>query len=203
MKQLFFMLACVGASTSVFAEIGPPTTIAARTQGAGRVVVATVLDVQSRFATNQFGDQLILSDLVLEVAETLKGPAVPTVDLTVEGGTVGDLTLKVSDLPSFKPGDRGLFFLDAGANGRLRPHDRGRGLLKVSPAGLIEGSSVTLDTVRQEVLAALGRASDASLHLQSPSHHRPARRLRRRLHLQHLRQVVVLPDHGLRQPRQR
>ncbi len=157
MKQLFLMLACVGASTSVYAEIGPPTTIAARAQGAGRVVVARVLDVQSRFATNQFGDQLIVSDLVLEVAETLKGPAAPTVNVTVEGGTVGDLTLKVSDLPSFKPGDSGMFFLNAGPNGRLMPHDRGRGLLKVSPAGLIEGSSVTLDAARKEVLSALGK----------------------------------------------
>jgi hypothetical protein len=157
MKQLLLMLACVAASTSVLAEIGPPPTIAARAQGAGRVVVAKVLDVQSKFATNQFGDQLIVSDLVLEVAETLKGPAAATVNITMEGGTVGDLTLKVSDLPSFKPGDNGLFFLDTAPGGRLVPHDRGRGLLKVTPAGLIEGSSVTLDFVKKEVVAALGK----------------------------------------------
>src|SRR5262245_38885492 len=157
MKQFLRFLACVCASTSVLAEIGPPPTIAARAQGAGRVVVATVLDVQSRFGTNQFGDQLILSDLVLDVSETLKGPVAPTVNVTVEGGTVGDLTLKVSDLPSFETGDRGMFFLDAAPGGRLVPHDRGRGLLKVLPTGLIEGSSVTLDAIRKEVAAALGK----------------------------------------------
>ena len=157
MKQFLLFLACVGASTSVIAEIGPPPTIAARAHGAGRVVVATVLDVQSRFATNQFGDQLIMSDLVLEVSETLKGPAAPTVNITMEGGTVGDLTLKVSDLPSFKIGERGMFFLDAAPGGRLVPHDRGHGLLKVLPTGIIEGSSVTLDTIRKDVVTALGK----------------------------------------------
>ena len=157
MKQAFLMLvACAAASTSVYAEIGPAPTIAERARGAGRVVVARVLDVQSRFGTNQFGDQLILSNLVLEVTETLKGSASATVNITVEGGTVGDLTLKVSDLPSFKAGDRGMFFLDAAPDGSLVPHDRGRGLLKVSPAGLIEGSPVTLDDVKKQVTSALG-----------------------------------------------
>jgi len=157
MKQSFLMLlACVAASASIYAEIGPPPTVAALARGAGRVVVARVLDIQSRFGTNQFGDQLILSNLVLEVTETLKGPASAIVNLTVEGGTVGDLTLKVSDLPTFKPGDRGMFFLDPDPGGTLVPHDRGRGLLKVSTAGLIEGGSVTLDDVKKQVTSALG-----------------------------------------------
>jgi hypothetical protein len=157
MKALLSLLACVSVTTSLLAQLGPSPTIAARAQGAGRVVVARVLDVQSRFATNQFGDQLIVSDLVLEVTETFKGPAAATINVTVEGGTVGDLTLKVSDLPSFSPGDRGMFFLDPGPGGRLVPHNRGRGLLKVSPSGVIEGSSVTLDAARKEVASALGK----------------------------------------------
>ena len=91
------------------------------------MVVAQVVDVQSRFATNRFGDQLIVSTVVLDVAETLKGQAARTLNVEIEGGTVGDLTLKVSDLPSFRPGDRAMFFLDAvgrdpgAARARLRP----------------------------------------------------------------------------------
>jgi hypothetical protein len=156
MKQVLLVLASVGFVASAHAEIGPPPSIAARARGAGRVVVAQVLDVQSRFASNQFGDQLIVSDVVLDVVETLKGPAARTMRVTVEGGTVGDLTLKVSDLPSFQPGDRALFFLDTDTGGTLVPHDRGRGLLKVSPAGLIEGSAATLDDIKREVVSALG-----------------------------------------------
>jgi hypothetical protein len=77
------------------------------------------------------------------------------VTVTVEGGTVGDLTLTVSDLPSLRSGDRAMFFLDPGGNGRMVPRDRGRGILKVSKAGTVEGSAVTLDEVRGQVLAAL------------------------------------------------
>ena len=48
-----------------------------------------------------------------------------------------------------------MFFLDA-AGGTLVPHDRGFGLLKVSAAGLIEGSTVTIDQVKRDVITALG-----------------------------------------------
>jgi hypothetical protein len=67
---------------------------------------------QAAFEKNEFGDELIVSHAVVEVDQNLKGSA-PTafVDVDVEGGTVGELTLKVSDLPSVERGDRGVFFL--------------------------------------------------------------------------------------------
>jgi len=156
MKKAFLLLACLGAAAPLYAQ-GQVPSLADRARGAGRVVVGQVLDVQSRFATNRFGDQLIVSTVVLDVAETLKGPAARTLNVEIEGGTVGDLTLKVSDLPSFRPGERAMFFLDA-VGGTLVPHERGFGLLKVSPAGLIEGSAVSLDQVKRDVVAALGGA---------------------------------------------
>ena len=163
--------------------------LADRARGAGRVVVAQVLDVQSRFATNRFGDQLIVSTVVLDVAETLKGQAARTLNVDIEGGTVGDLTLKVSDLPSFRPGDRAMFFLDA-ADGTLVPHDRGRGVLKVSPAGLIEGSAVTLDQVRREVVVgAEGRPLMRRHALPSVRRRCLPGPFGRRLLLLHVRQV--------------
>jgi hypothetical protein len=118
--------------------------------------VARVADVQSRFALNRFGDQLIVSSVLLDVVETLKGSQAATVRVDIEGGTVGDLTLRVSDLPMLRVGERGVFFLDA-ANGTHTPHDRGRGILKLSPVDRIEGTTVTLDAVRQQVRAGLGR----------------------------------------------
>jgi hypothetical protein len=154
MKRTLLLMACLCVAAPLEAQNVPAPPLAARTQAATRVVVAQVRDVQSRFATNRFGDQLIVSDVVVDVAETLKGPAAATMRIAVEGGTVGDLTLKVSDLPSFRPGDRAVFFLDA-ENGTLVPHDRGHGVLKVSPAGLIEGSAVTLEQVRREVVSAV------------------------------------------------
>ena len=154
MKKALLLLVCLGAASPLFAQSGLVPSLADRARGAGRVVVAQVVDVQSRFATNRFGDQLIVSTVVLDVAETLKGQAARTLNVEIEGGTVGDLTLKVSDLPSFRPGDRALFFLDA-AGSTLVPHSRGFGLLKVSPAGLIEGSTVTLDQVKRDVVTAV------------------------------------------------
>jgi hypothetical protein len=152
-------LACVvlaGSAATLHAQSGPPPTVASLTRAAGRVVVARVADVQSRFGTNQFGDQLILSDLVLDVTETLKGSDASTMRVTVEGGTVGGLTLRVSDLPSFDPGDRAVFFLDAVSDGSFRPHDRGHGLLKLSRTDAVEGRPLGLTEVRRQVNAALG-----------------------------------------------
>jgi hypothetical protein len=140
--------------TAVSAEIGPLVDVATRTRGAARVVIARIADVQARFDTNQFGDQLIVSTAVLEVIETLKGTPASTLRVAIEGGTVGDLTLKVSDLPSVRAGERAVFFLDDGPGGAQTPHQRGRGILKLSPTDRIEGSTVTLDSVRQQIEAA-------------------------------------------------
>ncbi len=157
MSQRFLIfLGVFSAILSLSADIGPPTDIASRARGAGRIVVARVLDVRSQFATNRFGDQLIVSTALLEVVETLKGPSASTLEVEVEGGTVGDLTLKVSDLPSLQTGERAVFFLDAGRGGVNLPHDRGRGILKLTQADQIQNSGLTLAQLRQEVRAALG-----------------------------------------------
>ena len=157
MSQRFLvLLGTVSAVLSLSADIGPPTDIPSRAKGAGRIVVARVLDVRARFATNRFGDQLIISTAVLEVTETLKGAPVATLEVEVEGGTVGDLTLKVSDLPSLQTGERAVFFLDAGAGGVNLPHERGRGILKLSQADQVENSGLTLGQLRQQIRAAVG-----------------------------------------------
>ena len=125
-------MVCISAST-VRAEVGPPTDVAAHARGAGKVVVARVSTVHSSFATNRFGDQLIVSNAVLEVLETLKGNPQAVTTVTVEGGTVGDLTLRVSDMQELREGDRAVFFLDDDGIGHV-PHGRGRGILSSTTA---------------------------------------------------------------------
>jgi len=159
MKTAALVLAITCVSSVVYAEIGPPSDVPGRAKGAGRVVVARVLDVQARFETNRFGDQLIVSNALLEVLETLKGAPVSTLRVAVEGGTVGDLTLKVSDLPAMRTGDRAVFFLDDDRNGSHVPHDRGRGVLKLDPTDQVEGSTLTLDQVRRQVRGAVGQGA--------------------------------------------
>ena len=146
--------ACICASVATAAaEVGPPPDLAAHSRGAGKIVVARISDVHAAFATNQFGDQLIVSTAVLEVLETLKGAPGAVTTVTVEGGTVGDLTLRVSDMPFVKEGDRAVFFLDSNGNGHV-PHGRGRGILKLDDDDQVEDSTLDLEQVKAAVRGA-------------------------------------------------
>ena len=147
-------LVCVSAST-LRAEVGPPTDLATHSRGAGKVVVARISTVHSTFATNRFGDQLIVSNAILEVLETLKGVPQAVTTVTVEGGTVGDLTLKVSDMQELKEGERAVFFLDPDGGGNV-PHGRGHGILKLDDDDKVQGSNLTLAQVKDAVRGAKG-----------------------------------------------
>jgi len=159
MRKALLAVVLTCASTAVYAEVGPPVDVAVRARGASRIVVGRVVDVHAQFETNKFGDQLIVSSALVEVLETLKGNPAATVRVSVEGGTVGDLTLKVSDLPAMYTGDRAVFFLDQGAGDNHVPHLRGRGILKLADSDRIEGSTLTLAELRQQVRSALGQGA--------------------------------------------
>ena len=154
-KWLAVAMVCVSAY-AVRAEVGPPTDLAAHSRGAGKVVVARVSTVHSTFASNRFGDQLIVSNAVLEVLETLKGEPQAVTTVTVEGGTVGDLTLRVSDMQQLKEGDRAVFFLDADGISNV-PHGRGRGIMKLDDTDKVKGSNLTLGQVKDAVRNANAR----------------------------------------------
>ena len=155
-KQVFVLLACATVAVSLRGQSGPDPALRERARDAGRVVVARILDVRGQFESNRFGDQLIVSHAVLEVLETLKGAPVPVVNLAIEGGTVGDLTLRVSDLPSLEKGERAVFFLDATASGEYVPHGRGHGVaLKLTADDRVAGAQLSLSDVRDQVAEAV------------------------------------------------
>ena len=129
MKAAVAALVFCGVSTALAASDGPRVDIGTRAKGADRVVVATVVEVHSSFERNAYGDQLIVSHALLQIEEAMKGTAAALLPIDVEGGTVGDLTLSVSDLPRINPGDRAVFFLDKSASGTYLPHLRGLGIL--------------------------------------------------------------------------
>lgn len=122
--------------------------IQSRALGAQRIVVATVMDVVPRFATNAFGDQLIVSRVWLRVENTLKGQPSPIILMDLEGGTVGGTTLRVSDLPALHSGARALFFLTGDDHGVAELADRGRSFLQVDSANRLIGSSTSLTDVQ-------------------------------------------------------
>jgi|SRR3954464_88154 len=129
-----------------------PDDVADHAKKSDKVVVGVVEEVSARFGVNDFGDRLIVSDVWLRVQETLKGAPQNVVPVEVEGGTVGDLTLRVSDLPVFQKGDRAVFLLDAVA-GRNRLHARGKGVLKLDRSDRVAGTDLRLSDIRASVRA--------------------------------------------------
>jgi hypothetical protein len=137
------------ASAVLIAQDSVEVPLAERHRGAERVVVGRVASVTGIWRQNEFGDRLIYSVVRVAVDETLKGQAQPTLDVEVEGGTVGDLTLRVSDMTPLKAGDRAVFYLKRNPRGILIPHLRGQGLLKLDPSDRVVGSAATLTQVRR------------------------------------------------------
>jgi hypothetical protein len=82
---------------------------------------------------------------------------VPALDVDVEGGTIGEVTLRVSDQTSISPGDRAVFYLNLTPRGTYVPHLRGQGLLQLDGSNRVAGSSLTLDQIRREVAAGKAR----------------------------------------------
>jgi hypothetical protein len=118
--------------------------------------VGHVTKVTSRFGTNAFGDHLIFSDVSIAAEEVLKGHVPPAIQITIEGGTVGDVTLEVSDVASLHAGDRAVFLLTSGADGSISPFDRGRGIMPLDQNERVKGHGLTLEQIRR-VCAAQAR----------------------------------------------
>lgn len=154
-KCLIGVVVCLnGAQT--YARAGQDAAVVPlteRARGAERVIVGRVAAVNPAWRVNDYGDRLIVSVLRVNVDETLKGGAQSSVDVEVEGGTIGGLTLRVSDQEPLSPGDRGVFYLTRSARGPLVPHLRGQGFLRLDRSDRVPNSSLTLDEIRRTVAA--------------------------------------------------
>lgn len=144
------LAACLIASGAASAASnGRIATLDERIAGAQRVVVASARSVDARWRENTYGDRVIVSRVLLDVEENLKGSATNSaIWMDLEGGTLDGFTLKVSDLPDLRPGERAVFFLDQGENGVATPHLRGQGILKLDSDNVVTGSSLRLDAIR-------------------------------------------------------
>jgi hypothetical protein len=61
---------------------------------------------------NNNGQRSIVTLVTFTVQQMHKGRAEPTVTLQFLGGSVGDVTLEVADMPKFKPGERVILFVE-------------------------------------------------------------------------------------------
>lgn len=86
-----------------------PVTLHTLVQQSDRIVQGRVLSLSYHSGTNQYGDQLIYTDVLIRADQALKGARFDLL-LTVEGGTANGLTLVVTDVPKFKVGEEILVF---------------------------------------------------------------------------------------------
>jgi hypothetical protein len=73
------------------------------------IVIGRVHSIQCEWSLDK---QLILTVVKVRVQETIRGDLMmPEIMLEVPGGRMGDLSLKVSDVPAFEEGEQVLIFL--------------------------------------------------------------------------------------------
>jgi hypothetical protein len=142
------VLALANTNTVRADSNGRPATLPERLKGAARVVVARAATVRASWHNNQYGDRLIVSRILLQVEETLKGAPGQQIVMDLEGGTLDGYTLHVSSLPSLTAGERAVFFLEDTGSNVFRPHLRGQGILKLDDSDVVRGSSLRLGEIR-------------------------------------------------------
>lgn len=129
------------------------TPVSERIQQSETVVVATARHVEATWKPGPSGDQIIVTRVLLEVAETLKGTSEPSRWLEVPGGTLGGVTLRVSDEAVVHEGDRGVFFLDPAQAGIHAPHGKAEALLRLDGRDMVKGTAIRLDDIRRVAAA--------------------------------------------------
>jgi hypothetical protein len=160
MKRSVLALLTISLTTAgVMAKTGPPPDVGERAKGSTKVVLATVTDLKSEFGENASGDRLILSRVTMRVDETMKGSHEAAVVVTLEGGTVGDLRLDVSDMPKLEKGKRAVLFLTGEPGGGYKPHGRGFGVVEVGPDNRAKEEDLSVDDIRAAVKASQAKGN--------------------------------------------
>ena len=154
MKTAWALLVTCLTAASVSASVDAPLELVERTRGASKVILATVVAAEAEFGENEYGDQLILTQVTVEVDETMKGAHEAGVVVTIEGGTIGDLTLDVSDMPKMTKGERAVLFLTNTPSGAYVPYRRGSSVMEVDADDNVTGTGLTLDELRAAVKSA-------------------------------------------------
>ncbi len=128
--------------------------IGALTQRAHLILIGRAESVSSRFATNQYGDEIIVSDISIKPEEILKGQLPLDTNLVLKdlkGGTVGDVAMISFAAPIFVQDERIVLFLEEGSNG-LDVIEGEIGKFTVDEAGQVPQLGWSLARFRAEVL---------------------------------------------------
>jgi hypothetical protein len=161
---LFLFAAVLARATSV-----EPPDFPALVRNADAIYRGYVTAVESRRVDPPGGRPLIRTYVTFAVERTLKGAEHTEIVLDFLGGTVGDLTLEVSDMPVFTVGDHNLVFVQG--NGRqfcplvAVMHGRYR---------IEHDAAANRDIITRENHRPLNRGQDVVLPMSEPGSNRVA-----------------------------
>ncbi len=127
-----------------------PLSLADLCDGAERVLIGGITKVESRWQGN-----LIVTDVTVVPAEALKGQGGAPFLLTIPGGTVGGVTLHVSEAPSFAEGEISVLFLKSGTPTGVYGWYRGKYSVVADQVRELPGTS--LAAFRSQIQAELGK----------------------------------------------
>ena len=108
---LALILATAVAAPGALALSVIPPTFEKLVETADAVVDAEVTGVRTELSSYE-GRPLVYTYVAFRIDDALKGAPGSTVELRMLGGTVGDVTLRVSGVPQFHVGERHLLFIE-------------------------------------------------------------------------------------------
>jgi hypothetical protein len=150
--RVFLVFSMVLIATSAFA-IEAPVSLQTLSRDSDRIVRGKVTSLQCHPGTNEFGDELIFTEVSIRTDEALKGERTPLL-LTVEGGTFNGVTLTVSDAPTFSVGEDVVVFAKKALT-TFRPVFGGQSKYTISRDGIIAQKAVHYNELKKQVLQTL------------------------------------------------
>jgi hypothetical protein len=107
-----FVLSClILAALSARATTVIPPTFDQLVNDAEFIFQGNVTDVRSQWV-GEGGQRQIVSYVTFKVDDAIKGSPGATYTIRMLGGTVGEITMAISDAPEFKVGDRDILFVE-------------------------------------------------------------------------------------------
>lgn len=147
-----------GSQPGGLSTLGQPSRAELSSLGKSAELIAlgSVTIVRSQFATNEFGDQIVTSEVLFSVKESLKSKTPSVLTIKTVGGTVGDVTLQSSSEAFFKQGEVALVFLEGGPE-VFSVVGGARGKFTIDNKGIVVELGSPWTAVRATILKSLGR----------------------------------------------
>jgi len=130
-----------------------PVSLETLVKDSDRILRGKVVSLSYQAGTNEFGDELIFTNVSIRTIEAFKGDRSDLV-LTVEGGTLNGVTLAVSHAPEFRVGEEVLVFAKRELT-TFKPPYGSQSKYTISKNGIVVGKGVHFNQFKRELLEAI------------------------------------------------